>query len=86
VTRPLALRKEAPPAAAEPVAFESVVYAVEEAVAAAHVLTLYLDQAHEPDGARVAALLHRDLETQAVLLRAFMDGPDDPAAEGRADG
>ncbi len=78
MTRPLALRKATPPAAAEPVAFESVVYAVEEAVAAAHVLCLYLDQAHEPDGARVAALLHRDLGTQALLLRAFMEGPDDP--------
>ncbi len=78
MTRPLALRKAIPPAAAEPVAFESVVYAVEEAVAAAHVLTLYLDQAHEPDGARVAALLYRDLEAQAVLLRALMNAPDDP--------
>ncbi len=78
MTRPLALRKATPPAAAESVAFESVVYAVEEAVAAAHVLCLYLDQAHEPDSARVAALLYRDLEAQAVLLRAFMNAPDDP--------
>ena len=78
----MALRKATPPAAAEPVAFESCVHAIEEAVAAAHVLTLYLDQAHEPDGARVAALPHRDLEAQAFLLRAFMDGPDDPTEPG----
>ena len=84
MTRPLALRKATPPAAAEPVAFEACVYAVEEAASAAHVLILYLEHAHEPDGARAATLLHRHLETQAALLRLFMAGPDDPR-EGRAD-
>jgi len=45
MTRPLALRKVLPTVSVEPVAFEAVVYAVEEAAAAAHVLCLYLDHA-----------------------------------------
>jgi hypothetical protein len=83
MSRPLALRQLPGGEAGEPVAFEHCCYQVERLASLALVLEQVMEK--QPEGGAVQILASGLLE-QRDLLRRFMKLPDEPAAEGRADG